>query len=241
MKYFLSFSYDGSKFNGLQKLKNEKTVQGEIENVLTRLDNCPVSIKCAGRTDKGVHAYDQKCHFTLKRNLSCYRLGYYINRMTSKYIYVHDCKIINDDAFHARFSVKEKEYIYKINTGPYNPILADYSYNYNKDLNLKKLNEAARLFIGIHNYKGFTTGVHKNYFCKINNIDIEKSVNLVIIKIRGKNFLTHMVRNMISIILLYENNKISLEEIKNMLLSGNKALDYAPAPACGLYLNKVLY
>lgn len=241
MKYYLSFSYDGSKYNGLQKLKNERTVQGELEQVLSSLDGSPVQVKCAGRTDKGVHANDQKCHFHLKRNLSTYRLGYYINRMTSKYIYIKECKILDNEDFHARFSVKEKEYLYKINVGSYDPIIQDYVYNYNKKLNLDKLNEVKKLFIGIHHFKNFSTGKHNNYYCNINSIDVEKNKNIVIIKVRGQNFLTHMVRNIISIIILYENGKISLDDIKGMLNGDEKKIEYAPAPPGGLYLNKVIY
>ena len=240
MKYFLTLSYDGSKFNGLQKLKNEKTVQGELERVLSALDESPVKVKCASRTDKGVHAYNQTCHFTLKRNLSTYRLGYYINRMTSKYIYIKDCKIIDDNDFHARFSVKEKEYIYKINTGLYDPILNDYVYNYNKEININKILEIKKLFIGINYYKSFTTGKHNNYFCEIKSINIEILEKMVIIKIRGKSFLTHMIRNIISIMLLYAEEKIILEDVKN-LLEGKRILDYAPAPASGLYLSEIIY
>ena len=240
MKYFLTVSYDGSKFNGLQKLKNEITVQGELEKVLTKLDNSFVQVKFAGRTDKGVHATNQKCHFELKTDLTPYRLRYYINRMTSKYLYVRNCEIINDDYFHARFSVKEKEYLYKINTGEYNPILNDYLYNYNKSLDIEKLREASNHFLGIHNFKMFTTGNQIKYDCKINKIEISSDKEIVIIKISGKSFLTYMVRNIISILILYSESQISLEEIDKML-DGKKILEYAKVPARGLYLNKIEY
>ena len=157
-----------------------------------------------------------------------------------KDVKVKKCKIV-DDNFHARFSVKEKEYLYKINIGQYNSIFNDYVYNYNKEIDYDRLCEVKNLFVGIHNFKSFSTGSHNNYFCKINGIDIEKKENMIIIKIRGKNFLTHMVRNIVAIMILYTNKKISLNEIQDMLKGADKALDYAPAPASGLYLNKVIY
>ena len=67
MKYLISISYDGSKYNGLQKLKGKKTIQGELEEVLSKMNESPVSVKSSGRTDKGVHALDQKCHFELTK------------------------------------------------------------------------------------------------------------------------------------------------------------------------------
>ena len=89
----------------------------------------PISVKASGRTDRGVHALEQKCHFELNKKTTPYRLRYYLNRETSPYLYVKDCIQINDEDFHARFSVKSKKYLYKINTGEYNPILNDYLYN----------------------------------------------------------------------------------------------------------------
>ena len=241
MKYFISFSYDGSKYNGLQRLKNENTVQGELEKVLSKLDMNFVHVRCAGRTDKGVHAQDQKAHFILKRELTPFRLRYYINRMTSKYLYVKDCRVLTDNNFHARFSVKEKEYTYKINIGEYDPIMENYVYNLNKDLDIKKMIEAINLFKGIKNYKAFTTSDHSNFFCKINEINIEKKDYMIIISFRGKSFLTHMVRNIVSILILVGIGKIKTDDIKEMLKMGEKTFEYAPAPASGLYLTKVYY
>ena len=65
MRYLASISYDGSKFYGFQRLKNKKTVQGELEKVLTHINKTMVLVKGAGRTDRGVHAFDQKVHFDL--------------------------------------------------------------------------------------------------------------------------------------------------------------------------------
>ena len=241
MKYFITFSYDGSKYNGLQKLKNEITVQGELEKVLTLLNTKQVNVKCAGRTDKGVHAINQAAHFSLEKNITTYKLRYYINRMTSPYLYVNTCKIITDENFHSRFSVREKEYIYKINAGKYNPIINDYTYNYNKEIDIKKIKKIKDLFLGLHNFKAFTVGNHKNYFCEINKIVIEKKENIVIIKIRGKSFLTHMIRYIIAAMLLYQENVISAEDIEKMFKKQKRLVEFEKVPASGLYLNKVIY
>ena len=69
MKYIITIEYDGSKYNGLQKLKNKVTVQGELETLLSKLDEKPVSVKASGRTDKGVHALNQTCHFELAKKI----------------------------------------------------------------------------------------------------------------------------------------------------------------------------
>ena len=130
MKYLISIAYDGSKFNGLQKLNKKVTVQGELEKALTKMNEKPVSVKSSGRTDRGVHANDQKCHFEIQKDTNPYKLRYYINNATSPYIYVKTCEVVEDENFHTRFSVKSKTYYYLINTNEYDPIINDYQYNF---------------------------------------------------------------------------------------------------------------
>ena len=123
-KYLIGFAYDGSKFNGFQRLKNEKTVQGEIERVLS-------SIWGAGRTDKNAHALFQTAHFELNNYIEPKSLIKVINNYIDKFIVIKDCKIVDKD-FHARFDVKEKTYIYKINTGESNPLYQSYMFQTQK-------------------------------------------------------------------------------------------------------------
>ena len=241
MKYLITISYDGSKYSGLQKLKNEKTVQGELERVLSKLDEKDVQVKSAGRTDKGVHALEQKCHFELKKNITPYRLRYFIDRSTSPYLHVKDCTIIEDEHFHARFSVKSKTYLYKINIGQYDAISADYVYNYNKSLNIKKMRKGCKLLMGGHDFRAFVVGPHKTCESIIDKIKIYKNRNIVEITIKGKAFYTYMVRNIVSILVLLGSDKISLDDIKDMLANRKKKIEYAPAPAGGLYLKEIEY
>lgn len=242
MKYLISISYDGSKYYGLQKLKDhENTVQGELEKVLSKMNEKFVPVKAAGRTDRGVHALDQKCHFEIDKPTNPYKLRYYLNRSTSKYLYVKTCKEIHDDNFHARFSVKKKEYLYKINVGEYDPIMNDYEYNYNKNLDIQKMKTASSHLIGPHNYKAFVTGKHKTYDSIIDKIDIYQKDNIIFVDIKGKNFYTYMVRNIVRVLILIGSNKLSLNDIDLMLETGNKVLEYSPAPAGGLYLKKIEY
>lgn len=241
MKYLISISYDGSKYYGLQKLKGKKTVQGELETVLSKLNQSPVSVKASGRTDRGVHALDQKCHFELNKKITPYRLRYYINRMTSKNLYVKDCTIIENEGFHARFSVKSKTYSYLINTGEYDAIQNDYLYNFNKDLDVAIMKECANAFIGGHNFKAFVIGPHKTYESIIDDVKISKNNNIISIEIKGQAFYTYMVRNIVSTLILAGEGKIDKNTIDGMLSAEKKLIEYAPAPANGLYLKKVEY
>ena len=80
MRYLMRISYDGSKYNGFQRLNNKETIQGWIENVLSKINGSKVLIKGAGRTDALVHAYDQCVHFDLNKDFNPLKLKYIINR-----------------------------------------------------------------------------------------------------------------------------------------------------------------
>ena len=115
MKYLISVAYDGSKFFGFQRLKDHETVQRKLEEALKIIAKKEVETKGAGRTDKGVHALDQKVTFNLDINIDCNHLTLALNSLLSPYIYITNTEVVDDD-FHPRFHVSKKEYIYKIIT-----------------------------------------------------------------------------------------------------------------------------
>lgn len=240
-KYVITISYDGSKYNGLQKLKDTVTVQGELEKVLSKMNEGPVKVVSSGRTDKGVHALQQVCTFELTKPTTPFRLRYYINRSTSKYLYVNTCSICNDEDFHPRFSCKSKIYKYVINTGSYDPMREDYVYNYNKELDIDKMIDSSKIFKGPHSFKAFVVGKHETYDSIIDDIEITSQNKDIIIRIKGKAFYTYMVRNIVSSLILVGSNKLTKEDLKSMLDTEKKVIEYSPAPAGGLYLEKVEY
>ena len=124
----MTLSYDGSDFKGYQKQPKARTVQGELEKVLTQINgNKDVSVSSSGRTDAGVHAMNQKAHFDLKEELDCEKLLKSINSLLPEDIYVKS--LVNvDDSFHSRFNAIGKEYVYQINMGEYNPLERKYVY-----------------------------------------------------------------------------------------------------------------
>lgn len=240
-KYLITIAYDGSKYEGLQKLKNAKTVQGELESVLSLMNESFVKVAAAGRTDKGVHALAQTCTFELSKKTTPYRLGYYINRSTSKYLRVTSCKVVDDDDFHARFSVKSKTYKYIINTGAYDPIREDYLFNYNKPLDVRKMKEAANIMKGFHDFKAFVTGKREATESIIDDITVDKDDDTIVVRVKSKAFYTYMVRNMVSILVLIGAGKLDIEDVKVMLKEKKKVIEYSPAPPGGLYLEKIEY
>ena len=112
MRYLMTFSYDGTNFYGYQKQPKLRTIEGELEDALTFINGGKeVIVHSSGRTDRKVHAINQKAHFDLDKEISIYKLKSALNTYTGRDIYVKDIEVV-DDNFHARYMVKNKIYIY---------------------------------------------------------------------------------------------------------------------------------
>ena len=166
LKYLLRVTYDGSKYYGFQRLKNNPSVQKELEEALSKVFKDNIEIKGSGRTDKGVHALDQCISFDAPFEIKCDLLVKAVNRRLSDSVYVKEANKVPDD-FHARFSVKKKIYEYKINVGEYNPLLNDYYYQPKEKIDVKRLRQAAKVFVGLHDYKNFVSGENENTISNI--------------------------------------------------------------------------
>ena len=240
MRYLITISYDGSKYNGFQRLNDLPSIQSELENALSIINKKRVIVKGSGRTDKGVHALGQTCHFDLDVNIPPNRLINAINSLLSDYIRVLDCIYVKDD-FHARFNVKYKTYKYVINLGDYDVIRNDYIYNYCNDLNVRLMKKASKYLIGKHSYKAFVSGYRENYNSEIFKVKFKKNKYLLSITFKGKSFYRYMVRNMVGALILVGSNKISIEEFKKMLDNDEKEYTNLTVPSNGLYLERVEY
>ncbi len=240
MRYLISISYDGSKLYGFQRLNHHKTVQGELERVLTKLNKTVVYVKGAGRTDRGVHARDQGVHFDLNVDIPPERLVNAMNSMLDPAIHVNSAKIVSDD-FHARFDVKKKTYEYIINTGEYDPIINDFVYNYNRKLNIKSMRSAAKYLIGPHSYQVFTSGERESYNSIIYKITIRKKRDRIILRFTGKSFYRYMVRNLVGTLIMVGEGKLDAKKVASMVDTKKSKINYTTAPANGLYLIKVQY
>lgn len=240
MKYLLRISYDGSKFYGFQRLNNKITVQGTLESVLSKFFKEDIFVKGAGRTDRGVHALDQCCHFSTTCNIDPYRLRKVINDRVGNYIFVNKCEVIDND-FHARFDVSKKVYTYKINLGDYNPILQDYVYNLNHSLDIERMYNFSKLLLGEHSYKYFVSDKRENYDSGIYDIEFNYNDKLLTIVFTGKHFYLHMVRNLVGFLIAVGKGKYNETDI--IKIFNDEIVDdyYSCAPSNGLYLTKIVY
>ena len=242
VRYLITFSYDGSNYNGYQKQPNGNTIQDELERVLTIINNDKVCIHASGRTDAKVHAINQKAHFDLKVDITCEKLKKAINSLIKKDIYIKKVEAV-DSSFHARFNVKKKEYIYKINIGDYNPFMRNYIFQFNKNLDISKMNDAIVFFKGEHNFKSFTKANDEkdDYIRTIYDALINVDDNIITIKFIGSGFLRYMVRNMVGLLLEIGTGKRNIEDVERILLLKDRTEAGITAKPEGLYLKNVYY
>ena len=131
--------------------------------------------------------------------------------------------------------------MYKINLGEYNPILNDYVNQELKDLDIKKMQNASKEFLGIHNFKNFVSGERENYEAIIYSIEFKKKDNILEIEFIGKSFYRYMVRNLVGALIEVGKHKIDSKYIKNMLDNHEVNMVLPTASSCGLYLKEIKY
>lgn len=246
MKYFMTYSYDGTNFSGYQKQPKKRTIQKEIEDVLKQInDGKSVSISSSGRTDAGVHALNQKAHFELDIKITPDRLIRGMNSLLPLDIYVKNIEMVDDD-FHARFNAIGKEYIYKINMGEYNTIERNYVCQYCKKLDVVAMERGIKYLEGTHNFKSFvkTDEEIQDYVRTISQAFItrdSKDLNKLVITFVGTGFLRYMVRNMVGLLIEIGEGKKKPEDIIDIFKQEDRRFAGKTAPACGLYLRNVFY
>ncbi len=240
MRFLIIFSYDGSKYFGFQKQKNQKTVQQTLADTLEKINKKPVTVTPSGRTDTGVHAYNQVAHFDLDINIKTSALKKALNTILPPDIYVK--KVQKKANFHARFDAIKKEYVYFINTGTYNVFEKDYVWQLNKKLDVVKMQQASQCFLGTHDFSSFCKkGKEDDCVRIIHEVVVKKQGSKIKISIVGSGFLRYMVRNMVGTLTEVGLEKITPDAITNILDSKNRCQAGIKAPACGLYLKKVYY
>lgn len=242
MRYLATFSYDGFNYSGYQIQPNKRTIEEEFEKVLETLFQSEIKIYASGRTDAKVHALNQTAHFDLDKEVDNDKLKRSLNALLPKDIYVKNIVKVSDD-FHARYSAKKKEYIYKINIGEYNPIEKDYVFQYNKDLNIKNMKKALKILKGKHNFKSFAKvrEFDENFIRTIFKAKLEVKDNIIIISFIGDGFLRYMVRNMVGLLIEVGSNKKNISDVKRILEAEDRKESGITASPEGLYLKSVIY
>lgn len=239
--YRMVLCYDGTRYAGWQKQGNTSgTIQGKLEELLSRLCNETVEVAGAGRTDAGVHARGQTANFKLSAHWDCKKLQEEINRYLPEDIGVLSLEEA-DSRFHSRLNCKGKEYVYRIwNSTVPNVFERKYMARIPEPLDINKMNEAARQLEGTHDFKAFCSlkRYKKSTVRTLESLSVEKYGNEVRITARGDGFLYNMVRILAGTLIEVGLGK---REIAGILESRDRQRAGYTAPPQGLILEKVWY
>ncbi|MDR0752737.1 MAG: tRNA pseudouridine(38-40) synthase TruA [Mycoplasmataceae bacterium] len=237
--YKLIISYNGTNFFGFAKQIEKRTVQQVLEEKISELCDEKIFIHSSGRTDKYVHAINQVISFKTKKNFVPSKIKKILNKIIPEDIFVKSVSKV-PSSFHARFSALNKTYMYRI-IKEKNIFLNDYTYFYDKEINIKNIKVVATTLIGTHNFLSFSTSELSECIRTINFIKFKNKKNELIIEINADGFLRNMVRMIIACFLSVNENKKTLESVKQLLEFPKKGSAIEKVKGCGLYLKNVFY
>lgn len=239
----LTIEYNGSQFFGWQKQNGKRTVQGELESAIFALTKEKVIVEGSGRTDRGVHALGQVASLKINNKMPIKNFKTALNNLLPHDIRIKKVKKCEDD-FHARFSAKKKTYCYVVQIGGEesaikHALMGFYSY----DVDFEKMRELSKLFIGKHNFKGFCSSDTNvtNFEREIFDFKVSKHGKVCKFEVTGNGFLYNMVRILVGTLLDCGRGKISEEDIRTALKTGDRSLSGKTMDPNGLYLKKVEY
>lgn len=240
-RYFLELAYLGTDFFGWQIQPNDRTVQEEIERVLEQLYQNSIRLTGCGRTDTGVHASQYFAHFDADTRFPEEKLLHKLNTMLTRDIAILKCFKV-DKNLHARFDANKRSYTYFLNQEK-DPFKAKLSWHKKLDLDLGKMNEAAKLCLGKQDFECFSK-VHtevNNFICEIFAIHWVFEKNQYVFYVTANRFLRNMVRAMVGTFIEVGLGKISIADFKRILESKNRSNAGMSVPAHGLFLSEVTY
>ena len=240
MRYFVEFSYNGSKYHGWQKQPNANSVQQELIKCLSILLQTEIDLVGAGRTDAGVHAAQMFAHFDYELSFDIQRIVYKMNSFLPNDISVSKIFEVKKDT-HARFSAISRTYKYYVSVKKniFNPNL----YLVYKNLDLDKMNDSCVYLIGEHDFTSFSK-VNTDTFtnnCNITKAVWKKESDTHVFTITANRFLRNMVRSIVGTLIDVGCGKINASDVKNILDKKDRCEAGVSVPAKALFLTQINY
>ena len=243
--YLIKIEYDGTKFVGWQHQINGISIQEKIEKALKKIFKNKIRINGAGRTDKGVHATGQFANFLIKKKIEdknkfLNSINFFLRKDLISIIKINKKKL----SFHARYQAKERIYEYQIvNRQGSLTIDKNKSWHIKKKIDMNYLKKGAKILEGTHNFSTFRAAScsAKSPIKTMNSIKIKKKSDKIFIRFSSKSFLQNQVRSMVGSLKYLSTDKWSFDDFKKAFKSKKRLKCAPPAPACGLYLQKVIY
>tara|TARA_Y100001970_G_scaffold124152_1_gene153786 strand:- start:157 stop:897 length:741 start_codon:yes stop_codon:yes gene_type:complete len=244
-RYQILIEYVGTNFRGWQVQTKGKTIQGLIEDKISKLLKEKIIVFGAGRLDKGVHAIEHSAHFECTNkivNLDKFlkSLNFFLNK---ELVTVLKIKKRHKD-FHARFSAKMRIYRYVIFNRLSGPVLnKNRGWHVMKNLDLKIMKKAAKKLIGTNDFSTFRASScrAKSPIKTMKSVKIKSKKNRIEIEFQSQSFLQQQVRSMVGCLKYVGEKKWTLKKFTKVMDSKKRILCAPPAPPEGLYLARVIY
>lgn len=235
--------YDGSDFLGFQVQRGGRTVQGVLEQALERLTGEPVRVRYAGRTDAGVHAVGQVISAQVNWRHSLEALQRAWNALLPADVALRGLQVEPDPRFHPRFSALSRCYRYTVWTAPWrSPLHARFTHHEPRPLDVAKMNQAAGLLIGVHDFASFGQPTQGDVTVRrVDRAVWQQSEQLLTFDIEANAFLRRMVRTAAATLLEVGQGRRSVESVGEVLAARDRSKAAPPAPAGGLCLIAVKY
>ncbi len=244
-RYQLLIEYVGTNFRGWQIQKKGSTIQGLIQEKLSKLLKDKIILNGSGRTDTGVHAIEQSAHFDCKNKIIDLKkflksINHFLN---NKGIAITKIKKRNNE-FHSRFSAKQRIYKYIIFNQISAPVIEKQrGWHVRKPLDLDLIKKGAKKLVGTNDYSTFrSSSCHaKSPIKTIKSVKIRSSKNKIEMEFKSQSFLQQQVRSMVGCLKYLGEKKWSLKKFETVMKSKKRVLCAPPAPPEGLFLSRIIY
>jgi len=239
----LDICYEGTRYRGWQRLANtDNTIQGKLEQTLSRILNEPIEVSASGRTDAGTHAKWQVVSFHCQSTMPCEEILFQLRRYLPEDIGIYSCKNVSE-RFHARLNAKTKTYQYRVWNSEC-PCVFERKFVYMdaRPLDLEAMHRAALYFLGEHDFSAFCANkkMKKSTVRYIHSLEISRHEEELVFTVTGNGFLHHMVRIIVGTLLEVGRGERDCDSIP-ALFTGLRAQTGELLPACGLCLVEVTY
>ena len=244
-RYQILVEYSGTSFRGWQVQKKGKTIQGLIQDKISKLLKEKITLIGSGRTDTGVHAIEQSAHFDCKKKIIkndkfLKSINFFLNQEG-----VAILKIIKRNSnFHARFSAKMRIYKYIIINRLSGPVLEkNRGWHVIKNLDLNSMKKGAKKLLGTKDFSTFRASScrAKSPIKTMKLVKVVSSKNKIVLEFRSQSFLQKQVRSMVGCLKYLGEKKWSLKKFENVIKSKKRSLCAPPAPPEGLFLSRIIY
>jgi tRNA pseudouridine38-40 synthase len=241
-RFKLTIEYDGTRYSGWQMQKGGKSIQGEIYDACRELfETEKIDLFGAGRTDSGVHAIGQSAHLEVQTDLPPLRIKYGINDRLPPDISILNVEDTYSD-FHARHDAVARSYIYQISRRR-TALGKKYVWWIKDQLDIIKMNETAKCFVGLKNFKSFTDEKQEQNSTKveIKHAAVNEFGDLLVFHVIGSHFLWKQVRRMTGVLVESGRGNLQLSDVNSFFRNWSDIPAKLTAPPSGLFLERVYY